>query len=328
MQNMETHDTHVILAMDEINLLPGPYCMSFGFNLDPLILSLKKFGLLNRPFVIMDHHGKWEVVAGYRRILALKSLNRDQLPCRDLSDGAYSPLEILLVNLYDNLSTRPFNDVEKGMALNRLMSHLPEQTVLDQYMPLLGLPSHRGTLQVLLALETLGHDIRMAFVNKQLSFQTIKALLEMDRDDCLTVFEWILELKLNFNKQTHFIDNTTDISIKKGITLRSVLEGPSLNKIIRDHKLNRPQKARLVLERLKNDRFPSLTEAEKAFEKKIAGVGLPVGVRIEHPPFFEGEGYWMKIAFKKGKTLQKTLKDLSRIDRLGGIGDPWDQESG
>ena len=127
------------IPLNRISEDPGPYCMSFRSDLDPLCRSIKKIGLIYPPLVIRGDGGKMDVVIGFRRILALKSLKCENAPMKDISDLGLSPLDLLIFNLYDNLSVRSFNNVEKGMILNRLKSHLPGKEIRKQYMPLLGL---------------------------------------------------------------------------------------------------------------------------------------------------------------------------------------------
>ena len=64
----------VMMDLDVLDTEPGPYCMSFGFELTALTESIKLFGLLNPPFVTAGAEGKLDVVPGYRRLLAAKAL--------------------------------------------------------------------------------------------------------------------------------------------------------------------------------------------------------------------------------------------------------------
>ena len=52
----------------------GPFSMSYAFDPGPLILSIKNAGLINPPILREDEQGKLDIVAGYRRVEALKSL--------------------------------------------------------------------------------------------------------------------------------------------------------------------------------------------------------------------------------------------------------------
>jgi ParB-like chromosome segregation protein Spo0J len=311
----------------EISDQPGPYCMSFRFDLDPLMRSIRKFGLIQRPFIIESENGKKDVVIGFRRILALKSLKWDRAPMKVLAGDELSPSDLLLLSLYDNLSSRSFNDVERGMILKRLKPYFSGEEIRRDYMPLLGLPSNESTRILYEKLEELDMALRTSCANGDLSLKTIKALLEMDPEARHALFQWIKDLKLNFNQQTLLVENTLDISLKEETTVLQVLQEKSLLSIKEDQKLNNPQKAKRTLSYLRSRRFPLLTRSEEAFEKRISGLGLPERVKISHAPFFENPDYRLEILFRDGKVLGETVKNLARINELEGICDPWEEGS-
>ena len=80
------------VALKDIDESPGPYCMSFGFNLDSLIQSIQQIGLVNPPILKSDPDGL-TVVAGYRRVMALKALGVDRTQFRLISRHDTPPLE-------------------------------------------------------------------------------------------------------------------------------------------------------------------------------------------------------------------------------------------
>jgi ParB-like chromosome segregation protein Spo0J len=208
-----TKQDSVLVELKQIDENPGPYCMSFGFDLKPLIRSVETFGLINSPIVTKDRDGRLEVVAGYRRILALKHLQWEEIPCRDLSHAGFSSLELLLLNLHDNLATRPLNAVEKGMILSRLVQHVSTDEILRDFMPLLDLPCHGPTLEIFLGLEKRDRPIKESLVHARISFQTAKTLVGMDPESCTTLFNWIASIRLNANQQSQFIAYTADICV-------------------------------------------------------------------------------------------------------------------
>ena len=106
-----------LISMEDIDDRPNrPYCMSFEFDLTPLIRSIEKVGFINLPLLIRNEDKTLDVVLGFRRIKALKSLGWEKIPCKIFSESEMSPLECLLLSLNDNLATRTFNEVEKAMA--------------------------------------------------------------------------------------------------------------------------------------------------------------------------------------------------------------------
>ena len=314
-----------IVDLKELSEDPGPYCMSFGFDLGPLVRSIKKWGLLFPLLVVKNESGKMDVVVGFRRVLALKSLKWDNAPIIDLTGKKLTGLDLLLLNFYDNLAVRSFNDVEKGMILNRLKSHLPEKVLRDKYLPLLGIPARESLYRTYESLEGLDSGIKVALADGRLPFKTVKALLDIDLEYRSIFFEWIKDLRFNVNQQSFFIETTLDISMNEDKKISQLLGEAPLLRIKEDERLNNPQKARQLLAYLRSRRFPTLSNSEKAFKKRIGSLGLPVNVKISYPPFFEHPEYRLEIFFNNGKRLEETIKTLADSNALGNIGDPWEE---
>jgi ParB-like chromosome segregation protein Spo0J len=312
------------VELSEVDWTPGPCCMSFGFDLNPLKRSIAKVGLINPPFVAREDKGRVQVVAGYRRLMAIKSLCWNKVHCWDVSD--LSPIERLHLNFYDNLTTRDFNHVEIGMVLRRLASHLPKEEIVENVMPLLGLGSHEPTLDVYLALDGLENPIKSALAAQSLSLRTLKALLDTDPDTRLALLQWITNLNLNMNQQLQLIDYTIDICEKEKKRAEALFGEEAFLFILEDRRANRPQKAKQLLELLRARRYPLLIRAEKLFLRKVACLRLPKGVSIKHPPYFEDPHYRLEIAFRNGRALTEKLKALFGLEDLQKMGDPWSED--
>jgi len=314
------------LDLGHIGEDPGPCCMSFGFDLDPLIRSIREFGVINAPIVVKKGKGRVDVVSGYRRILALKHLQMEKVPCRDISDSGLSPLQLVLLNLHDNRVTRRFNDVEKAMILTRLVPHVLRQEIIEEYMPLLDLPSRESTLDLFLNIDGLPHFIKEQLAKGALSVRVIRALLEVEPGLRADLLEKVLNLKLTFNQQLKFIEMTVDICVRDRIDISELFNQPSFAGIMENEKLNLPQKAKAFLGLLRSIRFPLLTRSEKSFRKTISALGLPQGTRISHPPFFEEADYLLEVPFKNGKQLKERIRALENLDGLETLADPWQEE--
>lgn len=83
-------------------------------NLDDLIASIKQHGLL-QPIVIRPIQRRYEVVAGNRRLAAVKLLGLRKISCHvvDLSDR-----EAYEVALVENLQHKTMNPIEEAVAFN------------------------------------------------------------------------------------------------------------------------------------------------------------------------------------------------------------------
>ena len=96
-----------------------------------------------------------------------------------------------------------------------------------------------------------------------------------------------------------------------------------LNSILRDTGARGPQKAKAVLERLRERRYPRLRRSREAFLAKVKRLNLPEGVTVSFDPYFEDPLYRLEISFREGRGLKEKLVRLSRSEGLSGLGDPW-----
>jgi len=325
MKKISTADLHLI-DPGRIDDSPGPYCMSFEFDIKPLMRSIKRVGLINSPILIEDSKGTMVVISGYRRIQAVKSLKWDNIPCRVLQESEFSPLECLHLNLHENLATRSLNNVEKGMVLSHLNPCLPLAEIMKDYMPLLDLPSHEETFDLFLKIEKeLNENIKVYLARGHISLQVVRMLLDMDPVSVFPVFGLISSLKFNINQQIQLINYIVDISHIIRVPVIELLKEQALENICLNNNLNTPQKAKAVLRLLKTRRFPSLTQAEKTFNKMVSSLNLPKRVRIDPPVFFESPDYRIEILFKEGKELREKIERLFQMKGIEELGNPWER---
>jgi hypothetical protein len=304
---------------------PGPYGMSFGFDLTPLIQSIERIGLLNPPLLVEEEKGTFIPVTGYRRIQALNALKWPHIPCRVLHRDQVSPLDCLLLNLYDNLTTRAFNVVEKGMIFNRLATLVDVEAIRIHYLPLLDLPANEKVLFLYMAIDReLPHEIKETIARGRMALPVAQALLDMDADDREQVFRAVQYLNFNINQQKQFIEYLDDICQIKKESVSVFLSRFSRDPVWSDPNLNTPQRAKAVIRSLRGQRFPFLSDAEKSFKARVSRLDLPQDVRIGAPPFFEGSHYRLEVRFKDGTELKQHLDRLSRTHSLLKLGHPWE----
>ena len=310
--------------LKEIDKGRGPYCMSFGFDLEKYTSSIESIGLINTPTIVRTDKGKMIPVTGYRRLTALRALKQKKVPCRELTDLGFSDFELFRLNLAENLATRRFNDVEKGMILNGLTAFLPRDHIIDHYMPLLGLHSRQSDFSFYTRMDNeLNSRIKELLIHGRISLQAVRMLMSIDKSARPNVSELIANLKLNVNRQRQLIEYLVDLSYAKSQKIQDILNQEDIGGLISNKKLNKPQKAKALLAMLKSLRFPRLSSAEKDFSKRVAGLNLPKGVRIIPSPFFEGSSHTIQIPFKNGKELMKHIEKLKKINGLEGLTDPW-----
>lgn len=312
--------------LEEFNETPGPNCMSFNFDIERLINSIEAIGLINMPFVTRNREGRLDIVTGYRRIIALKAMKFDRIYCRDLSDSGFSEYEMFLINLYDNIAIRRFNEVEKGMILKGLMMYVSREDLEKHFMQILDIKNPRE-IDMLMGINELNGTEKRSIAKGDISINTIRLVHGLDNRSRSVILKCISELGLNFNQQLKYIDFISDISIKENKSIPDIMDEHQFSLLLKEDDLNTPQKARAMLNILRSRRFPFLSKNEKEFNKKIKGLGLPDGISISHPPYFEGQDYRLEIVFRDGVELKQKVCALARIERLNDIKDPWREDS-
>ncbi|HDR16286.1 MAG TPA: ParB/RepB/Spo0J family partition protein, partial [Desulfobacteraceae bacterium] len=234
----------------------GLFRMSYGFDLSPLVESIKEAGLLNPPLVYSDENGKMDVVSGYRRILALKEIGCTAVPCVVLP-STMPGNKCMLLNFYDNIATRTLNPVEKAMACRRLSSLFPRPEVLTRFMPALGLPSHESTLGLYNAIDTeFDDEMKHALASGRMPVKAAGELLKFPEADRQAFRNLFLLIKFNSNQQLQIFDLISDISVRDGKPVSTLLDEEPFRTVIEDKAMNTPQKARAFLDRCRRIRHP------------------------------------------------------------------------
>ncbi len=308
--------------ISDIDLTPGPFCMSFNFNLEPLKASIDKFGVLNPPYLIKSSENNFTVVAGYRRLLAIRELGWSNIMCQILPDN-FPPLKALLLNLNDNLIHRQLNNIEKGMILQRLTRFIRMEEILTNFMSVLGIPSSKQTVELFLGLEGLEQTIKVSVAMERLSLRVVGLMRSIASDDRLKISDLFTSLKWSFSQQWETIQWITEIASREGCSIKKIIGEKDIIKVLHNDRMSNPQKVKAIVKILKAKRFPYLLETEKLFRKCISDLSLPLGVKIIPPASFEGIDYKLEIVFTKGKELKEKLADLYNLSGLERVTEFW-----
>ncbi len=317
----------VTLGLDRIG--EGyPFAMTFPLASESVKESINKVGLINPPIVREKAIEKrFEVISGARRIIALKALGFTETPCRIIPEGDTSDLDAVLLNLFDNLTTRSFNPVEKGMVLALLTSQISREEILKFFMPLLGLPRHEPSLDLhLIIAKELNEEIKIAVALGRMSLQAISELICLLQEDQANVYKTIHYIMLNNNYQIQFIDLLKDISIITETSISRLLLREDISDIINDKNLSNPKKAKKLMDYLRDLRNPTLAMAEKAFKETLRSIGLPEGDIIVAPQFFESPYYELRVRFRDMDQLGKKLDSIKSLKSIDRLLEPWKTE--
>lgn len=165
-----------ILELSPREIIANPYqprrdWVEDGHFLD-LIESIKKHGILQPLVVTRNSQGKYELVAGERRLRASKKLNLSRVPCIIRSVGELEKLELSLI---ENIQRKDLNPIERAYAYRKLidefsLSHDEAAKRLGKSRPVV-----TNTLRYL----QLPSDIQRSLAEGRISEGQAKTILEM-----------------------------------------------------------------------------------------------------------------------------------------------------
>jgi ParB family chromosome partitioning protein len=295
-----------------IDLDDASFRLSCGFDLEPLKASIRRVGLINPPVLRKRPDGCYQIVCGYRRIGALRELGVSSAACQ-LVPSETSDEACLLLSLYDNISHRELNPIEKSMALHRLLSYYGEEKIVRDFLPLLKLQPHTTQFRTYQPLCLLDKEIRDALLQDIIDVRTALRLAQLDPESRECLAQLLVDLRLSVSKQAEVITAVTEIGLQDGLSTSDVTGDPAVQSILAHDTLNRPQKGDAVLRLLREKRYPRLTAKEKQVKGALGKVKFPPGVAITPPPFFEEDRYCLSVCFTGWQELRERLDSLRTV---------------
>lgn len=160
-----------LIALDLID--PNPYQPRkepSKEDIQELVVSINSTGLIE-PLVVRSNGGRYQIIAGYRRLLACREIGMKEVPCvvRECSDA-----ELLEIAIVENIQRTDLNPIEEAESYRKLM----ELRKIDQKTLAFRVGKSPATVSERLSLLSLPEDVRSQVAQRKLS---IKAAIEIGR---------------------------------------------------------------------------------------------------------------------------------------------------
>jgi hypothetical protein len=302
------------VPLAEVDLEDQAFVVPSADDLSGLTASIREVGLLAPPCLRRRADGRWQVVAGLKRLLAAARLGWEQVPARTLPE-AVPDCRCLLVALYDNSFTRGFNLWEQAFFAARLLVYWDAPTVAAAYLPCLGLPPSPAFLARLQALATLEPPWRKLAARGRLALTAGAALARWTPADRAAALPYMENLWLSQSKQEQFVAEVALLARREGVRPGEVLARPELGEILLAPAPSPQERTAAVRRRLRTWVYPRLAAAEEAFQAGLSAVGLSHHPRLQlkPPPAFEGPDFHLEVKFRDAPELQSLLTELARL---------------
>jgi len=167
--------------------------------LSELAQSIKTYGLL-QPILVRRYEGKFQLVAGERRLRACKLLGWQQIPAviREVNDSAMAAMALI-----ENLQRENLDFFEDAEGYQRLL----EEFGLTQEVLAQRIGKSQSTIANKMRLLKLAASVQSKLLSAGLSERHARALLRLpDNETREKVLEKIIKLNLNVRQTENLID--------------------------------------------------------------------------------------------------------------------------
>ncbi|HQF57118.1 MAG TPA: ParB/RepB/Spo0J family partition protein [Candidatus Magasanikbacteria bacterium] len=180
-------------------------------ELEDLVSSIKKHGIL-QPLVITEKaDGGYELIAGERRLRASQIAGLATVPAIIRSVSQQEKLELALI---ENIQRQNLNAIEEAFAYRRLIDefNLTQEKVAEQ------VGKARSTIANLVRLLDLPEIVQKALVDKKISVGQAKALLSLNSEkEQISVLKSMLGEKMTVREVENVIQNRPVVSRKGSV---------------------------------------------------------------------------------------------------------------
>lgn len=202
MANMATAMTKEVIYLDVDKIFPNPNQPRKVFvenQLEELASSISEHGLL-QPVSVRYIRGKYELIAGERRLRACKKAEIKYIPAIiiNLSDENSAYLAII-----ENLQRQDLNFIEEAAGIYRLINEF--NLTQEQLAKKIG--KNQSTVANKLRLLKLSDEVKEMLIEYGLTERHGRALLKLPKEeDRLKVIEKVIDLEMNVKKTEDYIE--------------------------------------------------------------------------------------------------------------------------
>lgn len=202
LKSQKTINKVVLLPISDISASPFQPRRHFDRNaMEELARSIEANGLLQPVTVRRGEEGKYELIAGERRLLACQMIKMDKIPA--IIEN-YGDNQSAMFALIENLQRKDLNYFEEAQGIQTLM----EQCAMTQQQIAKQLGKAQSTIANKLRLLAFQEDLREKIMDGGLTERHARALLRLeDKKTMEETVDYIVKQRLNVGETEKYIDN-------------------------------------------------------------------------------------------------------------------------
>jgi len=309
---MKGHFSFKEIALDRIDGSDKRFAFAFPCDVEDLLPSVKESGLW-MPLTLQEKgNERFRIVCGHRRLDAAKRVGIRQIPARIVRKDQ-DDLKLFLEGIRENVATRSVNDIERGQCLHSLVSKFgADRATRDTVMKELGLTPGERLFNQYTSLMRLTGELQLYVVEHNIPIRVSSRLSAWSMEDLRALQRLLKRAFFGGNALKKLVDLIEEIALRDRSSIKEILSCSEISVLPENVELTATQVRDGVLSALGNIRYPRLAE-ESATLNKLLNKVRPRGVRLDLPPFLEGERIEVNFPFGSVEELKERLTSLGNI---------------
>lgn len=300
------------LPLTSINLSDDSFRITFSPELGALKTSIEAVGLTQPIHVRHTPEGTYQIVSGYKRVLALRELSRQTVAALVSEQQELTPAKAFLLNLHENAIIRTLNPVEKALALQKLPLYIQasEDELVTRYLPLMGEdPSYR-VLHQLTSLNNLTEPMKLHLVATDMALSSAARIAEFTPSTQQALLAVLQHIRPSAAKLNELLTLIREIAARDALSVEDILQRYQLLTLVADPNTTHAERVKALRQTLRGIRLPNLTERQEKVASLIQGLDLPAAAKVVADPYFENEKIKLEYKFSHPEELDAFIKKL------------------
>jgi ParB/RepB/Spo0J family partition protein len=302
------------LPISALNIADDSFRITFSTHVETLAGSIKAVGIVQPIIVRHTVDGTYQIVTGYRRVLASQKLARQTIPVLIYEHTDLSVLQAFLFNLHDNLATRRLDLAEKATALQKLANiyAVAEDELVKKYLPMMREEPSYKVLHQLLALEQCSTPMKELIVVRDYALSTAARIAEFSPATQEALLSVLRPLRATTAKLNELLTMIREISARDAITVEDVLQRYQLLSVVADPGVAPAAKLAALRQTLRGVRLPTLAKKQEQFAGLLQDLQLPTQAKLTTDPFFEESKFKLECKFSGADELEAVFSNIQK----------------
>ena len=280
---------------------------------EKLIDSIKVIGI-RHPISVCPYAKRYSIVSGHKRFQAAPRAGLTHVPV--VINPELDNATRLVINLNENFGQRHYSDIEKGRILNKFKdARVSDETIISDYMPLLGLERSKKIFTDLSNVNTLSLNMQTMLHRAGVPVKTFSGFYKWD--DLMLAENLFSILKPGINKWRDILELVNEVAARENTTQGNILSHDDIQKILIAP--DQPKKYDDIHEILYNLRYPVLFTMRKQIACALDKMQLDDKTKFRFQDTFESNVLKLELKFQSEKELSQQVEKIFKALQSGSV---------